>query len=337
LWVGPLLAFQPLAREYGIDPVDLLTRNGVDPDAFDDPANRLPFDVVGRLADACARESGHEHFGLMVGHRSGMAAAGIAGELAQHSETVQSGLRVLIAHLRLHDRGGVVVLQQMDARYCSLAYVIHHRETAGAAQITDAAMAILMAIMRRLCGAHWMPTEVTLARARPRDVKPYRGVFRRPIRFDAAHSALVFPARDLERPIADANPAERTRLAGLVERLEATHPATATERVVAVLCGMLVAVPPTAARVARALAVSERTLRRQLAVEGTNFRRLHDEVRLELARQLLEETRMPVGEISATLHYSAPDAFIRAFKRWAGETPLRRRKAAGLLRMRRRP
>jgi AraC-like DNA-binding protein len=327
LWVAPLLAFQPLAREYGIDPVDLLVRNGVDPDAFSDPANRLPFDVVGRLAEACARETGREHFGLMVGHRSGIAAAGIAGELAQHSETVQRGLMALIAHLHLHDRGGVLVLQEADSGYCSLAYLVHHRETPGAVQITDAATAILMAIMRRLCGTDWTPTEVTLARARPRDVKPYRRVFRRPIRFDAARSALIFPERDLERPIANANPAERTRLARLVEQLEAMDPATVTERVVAVLCEMLVAVPPTTSRVARTLALSERTLRRQLAAEGTNFRRLLDEVRLELARQLLEETRMPVGEISATLQYSSPDAFTRAFRRWAGETPLHRRKA----------
>jgi AraC-like DNA-binding protein len=317
--------------------VDLLVRSGIEPDAFNDTATRLPFDVVGRLADACARETGHEHFGLMVGHRSGLAAAGIAGELARHSETVRSGLRVLIAHLHVHDRGGVLVLHQEDAAYCTLAYLIHHHDTAGSTQIADAAMAILMAIMRRLCGTEWVPTEVTLARARPRDVRPYRRVFHAPIRFDAPHCALIFPARDLARPIAEADPLERTRLQRLVADLEATVTATVTERVVAALCRLLVAAPPTTARVARTLEMSDRTLRRRLEAEGTTFRRLLDEVRLEFARQLLEETRMPVGEISATLHYSAPDAFIRAFKRWAGETPLRRRKAAGLLRMRRRP
>ncbi len=38
---------------------------------------------------------------------------------------------------------------------------------------------------------------------------------------------------------------------------------------------------------------------------------------------------MPIGEIAATLHYSRPGAFSRAFKGWTGKTPRQWRAAAG--------
>ena len=76
------------------------------------------------------------------------------------------------------------------------------------------------------------------------------------------------------------------------------------------------------------LGVSERTLRRRLAADGTSVKALIAEVRGEIARQLLAETRMPIQEIAATLSYAAPGAFSRAFKGWTGKTPQEYRAAA---------
>ena len=56
--------------------------------------------------------------------------------------------------------------------------------------------------------------------------------------------------------------------------------------------------------------------------------RLLEDLRCELARQLLEESRLPIGEIAATLHYSKPGAFSRAFRGWTGKTPRAWRLAA---------
>jgi len=43
--------------------------------------------------------------------------------------------------------------------------------------------------------------------------------------------------------------------------------------------------------------------------------------RFEVARQLLNESDMPAGEIAAVLHYSDASAFSRAFKDWSGTAP----------------
>jgi transcriptional regulator GlxA family with amidase domain len=68
-----------------------------------------------------------------------------------------------------------------------------------------------------------------------------------------------------------------------------------------------------------------RTLNRRLEAQGTTFQNVLDEVRLESARQLLDVTKLPLIEIAASLGYAESSAFSRAFRRWSGDAPSRRR------------
>ena len=160
--VAPLQAIPSLLRELGVEPASVLERVGVDQGALADDSSRVPFGLVGRLIDECAAASACPHFGLLLGIRSGPAAAGIAGHLFRHAESVHAALRLFIAHLHLHDRGGVVALSPQGAEDVELSYVIHHPNTPGTAQILDASIAIACSVMRCLCGAQWTPSEVTV-------------------------------------------------------------------------------------------------------------------------------------------------------------------------------
>jgi AraC-like DNA-binding protein len=66
---------------------------------------------------------------------------------------------------------------------------------------------------------------------------------------------------------------------------------------------------------------SLRTMQRRLSAEATTYSGLLDEVRSELAGELLENTNTPVAEISAQLGYGDRSNFTRAFRRWAGVSP----------------
>ena len=60
---------------------------------------------------------------------------------------------------------------------------------------------------------------------------------------------------------------------------------------------------------------------RHLKGSGMGYRAIANEVRFEIARQLLEDTEVPLGQIAAALRYSEASAFTRAFRRWSGQTP----------------
>jgi AraC-like DNA-binding protein len=75
------------------------------------------------------------------------------------------------------------------------------------------------------------------------------------------------------------------------------------------------------ATVARFFSMHRRTLNRHLKAEGFGFRQVANEVRFEIACELLENTAMALTQIAAALGYSELSAFTRAFRRWSGLTP----------------
>ena len=79
---------------------------------------------------------------------------------------------------------------------------------------------------------------------------------------------------------------------------------------------------------ARRLHLHRRTLNRRLKVAGTTFRQVLDQLRFELAREMLSDTSLHIAEIAARLGYRMPSAFTRAFRRWSGCSPARWRAVA---------
>jgi len=73
--------------------------------------------------------------------------------------------------------------------------------------------------------------------------------------------------------------------------------------------------------VAALFSMHSRTLNRRLGAFDTSFRKLVDEGRFAIARELLEGTALDVGGIAGALGYADASAFTRAFRRWSGTTP----------------
>ena len=78
---------------------------------------------------------------------------------------------------------------------------------------------------------------------------------------------------------------------------------------------------PSLARVAKKLAMSPRTLQRQLNEQGVMFKNLVNDTRRRFALIYLRDRRNALTEIAFLLGDSDASAFNRAFKRWTGLAP----------------
>lgn len=63
------------------------------------------------------------------------------------------------------------------------------------------------------------------------------------------------------------------------------------------------------------------TLRRRLDDEGQTFQLIKDQLRRDLAIEMLCHSSRSIAEIAAELGFAEPSAFHRAFKRWTGVQP----------------
>ncbi|WP_036172415.1 AraC family transcriptional regulator [Massilia sp. 9096] len=77
----------------------------------------------------------------------------------------------------------------------------------------------------------------------------------------------------------------------------------------------------SAGRVASELALSEATLRRRLAAEGTSLSALLVEARMATALTLLQATEQPVSDIAAAVGYESPSRFAVRFRQRFGFAP----------------
>ena len=83
--------------------------------------------------------------------------------------------------------------------------------------------------------------------------------------------------------------------------------------------------------VAKALALSVRSLSRRLADEGTTYGEVADQLRQSLAFQYLKEPGMSLSQIAWLLGYEGATSFNHAFKRWTGLSPSAARNQRHLL------
>jgi len=327
--VGPLLGVPAVLCELGCEPRTVLDSAGVKPAQFEDADTEISYVAASRLLERCVAATGCQHFGLLVGQRAGPSSLGIAGFMLRSAADVSTALRGLVQHLDLHDQGGVPTLLTRGG-VTLLGYAIHQSGAEATDQIYDLSITVACNIMRGLCGQSWNPTEVLFARRQPLDLEPYRRFFRAPLHFNADQSAVAFPARWLDHK----NPCADPLLHHYLEKEATALHALRSDNIIGDLRGLLrkslLAHKCTVTDVARQLCIHERTLNRKFHNEGTSFRHELDDIRYEMARQLLADSAMPIARIATTLNYADVSAFSRAFKRWAGITPAlwRARRAA---------
>jgi AraC-like DNA-binding protein len=147
-------------------------------------------------------------------------------------------------------------------------------------------------------------------------------VFMGPVHFGAALNGLIFDGSLLDIPIPSCDSALSVKLKRQAEELmEEAQMLGFKAQVRAALAAELRGGDATAERVASALSLHPKTLSRRLKAEGTTFRRLLDELRMELARRYLRQPGLSVEEVAFLLGYSERSAFHRAFQRWTGQAP----------------
>jgi len=156
----------------------------------------------------------------------------------------------------------------------------------------------------------------------PPHVGSYDKVFPAPLNFGQAQSACWFQATQLQGPMRRDEAALRAFLADaqaniiVPQRGEETTARRVRDH-------LLLTQPmwPGLAATANALHVSTATLQRHLAVEGTSFQALKDELRRDIAIVCLNTSTVPLAAIAQELGFADSGAFQRAFKCWTGSSP----------------
>jgi len=298
----------------------VLTAAGIDPDLFADPDNLITYAARDRLFRQCVSRTGCQHFGLLVGQRMNLKALGLVGLLMRTSPNAGRALVSIVNLLHLHSQGAVMALR-VDEDVAMLTYDAFEPGLEATDQTGAGAVAMMLNVMRTLCGPDFRPIEASFGHRRPADIEPFRKFFKVPLYFDAEHYALVFSRDWLDVRPPGADDELQQLLQKQVDVLESRYSLAFPDQVRQVLRSALITGYFSESEIAALFSMHSHTFRRRLDASATSFHELVDECRFEMAREMLLNTSLSVSEISASMGYSRASSFIRAFRRWSGLTP----------------
>jgi len=143
-----------------------------------------------------------------------------------------------------------------------------------------------------------------------------------PMEFDQEHTQFFIPDQWLRQRVRTGDPTTNVLFSQQCEELvngmaEVDETAAIVRRSLVHSAGNFLRI----SEVAEQLHVTERTLRRRLAAEGTDFRTIFDDIKNTLAQNYLRKTSLSVVEIADLLNYAEATNFHRAFQRWNSTTP----------------
>jgi AraC-like DNA-binding protein len=315
-----------VANERGVSTADVLTGTGICADDLDEPeAVITAWDEIVAVRRLLARLPDDVGVGVDVGSRFKLTHAGLLGFAAMSCATLREmfdidmryfSLTMLHIDLKLFDGAQDCVLElDVDHLPADVRRFFIERDLAA---IVSTIGAFAYEVVERY--ADKVTAEVSLDKDVLSPLLTLVPVEN--ISFERAHTRLHFPRAMFDEPLpqADAHTLElcMAQCDVLMQRNERRRGITAVVRskLFRKSGGF-----PTLPEVAAELDVHPRTLRRQLAEEGTSFRALLNEARSTLAVDLLCNVGLNVEEVSKRLGYTDTSTFCHAFKRWHGVPP----------------
>lgn len=165
-------------------------------------------------------------------------------------------------------------------------------------------------------------TEAWFPHDPPAHAAAYDLLFGCPMRFGAGEAGVAFDARYLALPVRRDETAMREMLRNALPLIVLRY---RRDRLLLSRARALLTADPAllanAEALAGALALSVRSLHRQLAREGSSLQALKTEVRRGEALRLLGRTTKPIKQIAALTGFADERSFARAFRGWTGQTP----------------
>ena len=313
------LMFRPIlmaVEKAGVDPAKFAADVGLPLESMNDRDARLPRDLAVRAWTLATAVTGDDALGLHLALRAPPGMYGALEYAIRTCATVGAAFEQFARFYRIVSSASELAVET-DASSLRLV----HRAGSTPPAVVDNIFATVVRVGRELTGTPFIPREVRLTRAPPRDAGDFEAFYRAPVHFASADDTIVFDLATRDLRLVTADPELHATLERRTEEMLAGLPGDRfVQRArIAIVRLLREGTGASLAALAEALEVSERTLQRRLSEGKTSHSDLVDSVRHELALRCIADD-LGTTEIAYLLGFSEATAFHRAFKRWTGTT-----------------
>jgi len=305
----------------GLDTYALFEQVGLELAALSDPDARFPTEGISLLWLLAVTRSGNPAIALASSSVVKPGSFDVVAYAMMSSQNLLGILERAVRYVDILSDAATLTITDDDEGHRLILELVGGKHPIPRQRFEFDLMTIL-SFCRWVINRDLRPLALELRFPPPANVQPYQDAFKCPLRFNAPVNALLFARADVNLPLPTAN----VELAEMHERVASEHlqrldPAQTCHRTRAVIVRHLQDGEPRRPKISTILGMSERTLQRRLAAEGTSFQGLLDDTRRELARHYLGQRSVSLADIAYLLGFSNQRSFFRASRRWFSSSP----------------
>jgi len=286
-----------------------------------DPEARIEEAQAIRLWNEIVNNSESPHIGLLIGQRINPSAKGLLASWVSQCEALGEAFSVFQKNIPLMSPSEQWQMKSMNG-FTQLTLIFDDKKGYPIAAI-ERSMSALLTWGEALTGEDLQPKKVTFEFAVPDHVDQYKLMFGESVQFNQSENSLLLDTRLLDLPIKSANPLLKKMIQEKAKEAfdELNQDSSLRQQVKSLIQINLSNQKSNIDSVSQELCMSRQTLYRKLKEEGTDFKKLLNEVRKTQAIELLVSDKANILHISLQLGFKESSSFYKAFHRWYGMTP----------------
>ncbi|MBB3859514.1 AraC-like DNA-binding protein [Novosphingobium hassiacum] len=312
----------------GRNPAPLLAELGIAKADLDDPDGLIPLAAFLSFFESAALLVRNPHFGLHAGRLAGSDSLGPLSFLFLSAPTLGTAFGSFTRYLALMQQASHPSFS-VGERWATFEYMVQDQRLIARRQDAEYSIGAMFSLARQFSGGTLELREVRFEHERVGDYARYREYFGCDVFFEQATNAISFDSTLLETRGKVLSPALHPIIEDHLRRLEPIGEMQGlgfADKVRTIISTAMLDQPPLATAVARQLDCSLATLNRRLTDDGTSWRVLLAEHRMDAATRLLRDSNRDISAIALALGFSESAAFVRSFTRHFGTPPGRYRR-----------
>tara|TARA_R110001592_G_scaffold346310_2_gene638822 strand:- start:1390 stop:2409 length:1020 start_codon:yes stop_codon:yes gene_type:complete len=314
------------ADSKNIDISAAIEKAGIDPLVLENANGRIPGEQFQNLIKALLAASDDSLMGLNSSLHVQPGSYSVLGYITMSCATMGDAIERIPTYERLVGDMGVTHIKHNKNSvflnwHCAYTHELVRQH------MIDNVLASWTNFARWLANQDASPERIYLERKAPQsknEIKQYENFFNCPIEFSQSNSGVELAKSLLKTPLRQPDllllKTLESHASQQINELESASGSFSLQ-VAHAIRKQLNMGQSRKELIADEFCLSPRTLQRKLVAEGTSYQHIVDEIRLDIAKQLLKDSKISILDIAYNLGFSDSGSFHRSFKRWTQQTP----------------
>jgi len=312
---------QLLRENFAVSFLELQKVINFDFNLLSEPSNMIPLEIGVNVLEACAKYTKCEDLGLELVDRQSNEILGLLGYIGEYASDFETAIKHMFENMSLNVTGVDWQLTK-GTGYVEMVFNLDVEENIPHKQTVLVGMGQLYNYNKYITRNQWSPSRVYFKFPAPSNLRRLKQSFGPNLYFNMEFNGFVFSQKQLALPIANANQRmsdllnDYMRLTGQTSQVDKLSQIKLSIRSLLILqqsCSLN--------EIAASQNKTPRAIQYYLKKFGQSYQELLDDVRYQLACDLLVGSEQSISAVSALVGFNDSTVFSRSFKKYKGLTP----------------